>query len=68
MRSEKNNIMRILTLTLFMVMLSFIAKAIEPVEQTNIYLHPGQGADERLFKNLEFSEKYCVNHLSLIHI
>ena len=49
-----------------MVMLSFIAKAIEPVEQTNIYLLPGQGADERLFKNLEFSEKYCVNHIEYV--
>ena len=33
------------------------------VEQTNIYLLAGQGADERLFKNLTFSEDYCVNYI-----
>ena len=32
-------------------------------EQTNIYLLAGQGADERLFKNLTFSEDYCVNYI-----
>jgi len=34
-----------------------------PDTQTNIYLLPGQGADERLFKYLEFSEEYCVHHI-----
>ena len=33
------------------------------VEQTNIYLLSGQGADERLFKNLTFPEEYCVNYI-----
>lgn len=29
----------------------------------NIYLLAGQGADERLFKNLVFPEDYCVHHI-----
>jgi len=32
-------------------------------EQTNIYLLAGQGADERLFKNLIFDEQYCINYI-----
>lgn len=31
--------------------------------ETNIYLLAGQGADERLFKKLTFSEEYCVNYI-----
>ena len=32
-------------------------------ESTNIYLLAGQGADERLFKNLTFSDAYCVHYI-----
>jgi len=32
-------------------------------EKTNIYLLAGQGADERLFKKLIFSESYQVNYI-----
>lgn len=32
-------------------------------QNTNIYLFPGQGADYRLFKNLEFDSSYSVHYI-----
>ncbi len=47
----------------FLFGFQFVNGETGPNKQTNIYLLPGQGADERLFKNLEFSEEFCVNHI-----
>jgi len=52
--------LRILLLATFIISLSFKAQA---KERTNLYLLAGQGADERLFKNIVFSEEYDVHHI-----
>lgn len=35
----------------------------DSIAKTNIYLLAGQGADERLFKNLDFPDQYKVNYI-----
>ncbi len=56
--------MKVLTIITSIILCASTAVfAYSDVEQTNIYLLAGQGADERLFKNLDFSERYCVNYI-----
>ncbi len=56
--------MKVLTFITSIILCASAAVFAHPViEQTNIYLLAGQGADERLFKNLTFSEEYCVNYI-----
>jgi len=52
--------LRILLLATFIIALAFKAEA---KEKTNLYLLAGQGADERLFKNLVFSDEYDVQYI-----
>ncbi len=49
--------------SLILFVLQLASATIRAHEQTNIYLLSGQGADERLFKNLVFDEQYCVNYI-----
>jgi len=56
---------RILIPTLFVFLLTcqFAFCNHNSIAKTNIYLLAGQGADERLFKNLDFPEQYNVNYI-----
>ena len=56
--------MKFLTLiTAIVLCASSAIFASDDIAPTNIYLLAGQGADERLFKNLKFSDAYCVHYI-----